>query len=34
VKILMMQGVESMTAHFEAVAKQIREVVATRNATR
>ena len=34
VKILMMQGVESMTTHFEAVAKQIRAVVAAQNAAR
>jgi hypothetical protein len=27
VKVLMMQGVESMTTHFEAMAKQIRQVV-------
>jgi hypothetical protein len=33
VKVLMMQGVESMTTHFEAVAKQIRAVV-TQNPAR
>jgi len=30
----MMQGVESMTVHFESVAKQIREVVATQHAAK
>jgi hypothetical protein len=34
VKILMMQGIESMTAHFEAVAKQIREIVVTQEVGR
>ena len=34
VKILMMQGIESMTTHFEVVAKQIRQVAAAQNTPR
>jgi hypothetical protein len=34
VKVLMIQGIESMTGHFEAVATQLRAMVAAQNARR